>query len=73
MSFIPVTPAGTLVTTLAADTEAEAIKRLLIDAAHMPYRGWEEFKQRGYRIENVPQIAAENPPIYMHSGRRSKR
>ena len=69
MSFIPQTPAGTLVTGLAADTEEEAIRRLLIDAAHMPYGTWENFQKRGYSIENVPQIPAENPPLYMHSGR----
>lgn len=33
MSFIPCTPAGTLVIGLAADTREEAIRRLLIDAA----------------------------------------
>lgn len=69
MSFIPSTPAGTLVVGLAADTEAEAIERLLIDAAHMPYGTWKNFQKRGYTIENVPQIPAENPPIYTHSGR----
>lgn len=69
MSFIPQTPGGTLVVGLAADTEEEAIRRLLIDAAHMPYGTWANFQKRGYTIENVPEIPAENPPIYAHSGR----
>lgn len=69
MSFIPSTPAGTLIVGLAADSEEEAIRRLLIDGAHMPYGSWKNFKKRGYTIESVPGIPAENPPIYMHSGR----
>lgn len=69
MSFIPCTPAGTLVIGLAADTREEAIRRLLIDAAHMPYKGWKGFKKRGYTIENVPEIEAENPPLWVACGR----
>ena len=70
MSFIPCTPAGTLVTNLAADTEKEAIRRLLVDAAHMPYGTWKNFKRRGYTIEDVPEFPAENPPLYTNSGRQ---
>ena len=62
------TPAGTLVVGLAADTRDEAIRRLLHDAAHMPYGTWENFQRRGYTIENVPQIAAENPPLWCGHG-----
>ena len=69
MSFIPCTPAGTLVIGLAADTREEAIRRLLIDAAHMPYKGWKGFKKRGYTIENVPEIEAENPALWVACGR----
>lgn len=68
MSFIPVTPAGTFVVGLAADTREEAIRRLLIDAAHMPYNGWKGFRKRGYTIEEVPQIQAENPPQWCGCG-----
>lgn len=69
MSFIPCTPAGTLVTNLAADTREEAIRRLLVDAAHMPYGTWKNFKRRGYTIEEVPGFPAENPPDYQYAGR----
>jgi hypothetical protein len=69
MSFIPVTPAGTLLVGLAADTEAEAVRRLLKDAAHMPYRTWENFQKRGYVIEEHDEIAAENPPIWCGVGK----
>lgn len=68
MSFIPCTPAGTLVVGLAADTREEAIRRLLKDAAHMPYGTWENFQLRGYTIEEVPGVEAENPPIWCGSG-----
>lgn len=69
MSYIPCTPAGTLVLGLAADTREEAIRRLLIDAAHMPYRSWKGFKKRGYTIEHVPEIEATNPPEWVACGR----
>lgn len=48
--FYPCTPGGTVLTHLARDTEAEAIKALLKDAAHMPYKTWDNFKKRGYEI-----------------------
>lgn len=60
--YIPVTPAGTPVIwgagqrlgeLNAATTENEAIQNLMADAAHMPYRSWEEFKERGYTIQRV--------------------
>lgn len=51
--FIPITPGGTPCTWLASNTEQEAIDALLVDAAHMPYDGWEGFKKRGYTIEEV--------------------
>lgn len=49
--FVPVTPGGTPCTWLAADTKEQAIKNLLEDAAHMPYKTWENFQKRGYTIE----------------------
>ncbi len=68
MSFIPVTPAGTVIVGLAADTRQEAINRLLHDAAHMPYGAWKNFKKRGYTIKEVPEIDAENPPSWCGYG-----
>jgi len=49
-TFIPCTPAGTILAHLEADTEGEAIANLLEDASHMPYGNWEGFYARGYRI-----------------------
>lgn len=68
MSFIPVTPAGTLVIGLAAETREEAISRLLFDASHMPYGSWKAMKKRGYTIEELPEIEAEYPPIWAGYG-----
>lgn len=51
--FVPVTPGGTYCFWLAAPTEKEAWARLLKDAAHMPYRGVEGFRRRGYTVEEV--------------------
>lgn len=48
--FVPVTPGGTACYWLASGTKEEAIKKLLEDAAHMPYDGWKGFKERGYKI-----------------------
>ena len=62
MSFIPCTPAGTMVVNLAAPTREEAIRRLLIEASHMPYGTWKNFEKRGYTIEEVPQIDSEDYP-----------
>ncbi len=50
-TYIPVTPGGTVCIWLEADSEEKAIENLLADAAHMPYRDWAEFKERGYTIE----------------------
>lgn len=48
--YIPVTPAGSVLSWLSSATEDRAWAKLLKDAAHMPYNGIEEFKQRGYEI-----------------------
>jgi hypothetical protein len=48
--YIPVTPGGTPCDWLASATEQGAIDNLLRDAAHMPYKTWENFKLRGYEI-----------------------
>lgn len=68
MSFIPITPAGTPLTGLAADTLQEAMTRVMKDAAHMPYRTWEHFLRRGYSIEEWPHHPAKNPPCWYGSG-----
>lgn len=53
MVFVPCTPGGSLCTWLASKTKEEAIQKLLKDAAHMPYKTWENFQKRGYTIEEV--------------------
>ena len=50
MKFAPVTPGGTLCDWLEADTEKEAWEKLLKDAAHMPYKSKQGFKERGYTV-----------------------
>ena len=50
MIYIPVTPAGTLCDWLECKTKQSAIDALLKDAAHMPYKTWDNFYERGYRI-----------------------
>lgn len=57
-TYVPVTPAGTPLFHLEADTKEQAVKNLLKDAAHMPYRGWNQFRKRGYRI--VPVTPSED-------------
>lgn len=54
--YVPVTPAGTYVMHLHSDTEDEAIAKLLKDAAHMPYKGWEGFQNRGYTISKLEEV-----------------
>ena len=59
--WFPVTPGGTVVTWLGADTEAQAWDKLLEDAAHMPYKGKEAFKARGYSMRQLPASMATLP------------
>ena len=49
-TYIPITPGGTILGHLESDTEEEAWKALLNDAAHMPYKTKENFIKRGYEI-----------------------
>lgn len=49
--FVPVTPAGSSLAHLAARTEEAAWSKLMADASHMPYRTVDEFKRRGYSVE----------------------
>lgn len=51
--FMPFTPAGTPLAHLISYTRQGAIDKLLKDAAHMPYDGWQGFYDRGYRVEQV--------------------
>lgn len=60
--WFPVTPGGTVVTWLPADTESGAWARLLEDAAHMPYKGREGFEARGYHVMYLPAKMATAPP-----------
>ena len=57
MSWVPVTPGGTVCIWLESNTEDEAWKKLLIDAAHMPYNDKQGFIDRGYTVEefNMPK------------------
>jgi hypothetical protein len=52
-SWVPVTPAGSLLFHLEAETEDAAWQNLLKDAAHMPYNGKDGFYERGYRVEKM--------------------
>lgn len=66
--WFPVTPAGTVITWLPADTESAAWDRLLLDASHMPYKGREDFQQRGYNVMYLPaKMATATPPSYKFS------
>lgn len=49
--YVPVTPGGTACDWLASATEDKAWERLLIDAAHMPYKDKQAFINRGYTVE----------------------
>ena len=57
MSWVPVTPGGTVCIWLESNTEDEAWKKLLIDAAHMTYNDKQGFIDRGYTVEefNMPK------------------
>ncbi len=52
-TYIPVTPAGTMVPHLERNTEDEAWEALLEEASHMPYAGKQGFIERGYTVEEV--------------------
>jgi len=53
MKYVPCTPGGSLCFHLESKTREEAIAKLLKDAAHMPYKTWENFQKRGYTIEEL--------------------
>lgn len=58
MTYVPVTPAGTICDWLEKKTEDEAWAALLKDAAHMPYPDKQAFINRGYTVE--PLIGEED-------------
>jgi hypothetical protein len=60
--WFPVTPAGTVLTWLPADTASAAWARLLEDASHMPYHGQLEFEKRGYNVMYLPATMTTAPP-----------
>ena len=51
IKYIPVTPGGTPCMWLESKTEEEAWSKLMVDAAHMPYRNKDDFIGRGYTVE----------------------
>ena len=53
MSYIPITPGGTLLFDLKAKTEEQAWRNLLKAAAHMPYKTKERFIARGYTVKGL--------------------
>lgn len=52
-TFVPCTPGGSLVMNLESNTEEAAWKKLLKDAAHMPYKTKENFIKRGYTVVRI--------------------
>lgn len=50
--FVPVTPAGSVLTHLSGETEDEAWANLLADVKHMPYVTKRELIARGYTVED---------------------
>ena len=55
MWYVPVTPGGTPCFWIKSKTREGAIRNLLKDAAHMPYKTWENFEKRGYTIEEYEE------------------
>ena len=53
-SFIPVTPAGTMVIELESTTKEEAWTKLEEALSHMPYISREEIEDRGYTVIELP-------------------
>ena len=60
--FVPCTPAGMPVMHLEAATEAKAWANLRKAAAHMPYNSIEDFKKRGYTVEDWRKNWSEMQP-----------
>ncbi len=58
--FMPITPGGTICVWLESKTEIEAWDKLLKDVAHMPYKTKQEFIERGYTVEEFPEMVIED-------------
>lgn len=52
-TWIPVTPGGSVLIHLEAKTEEKAWKKLMKEAAHMPYPNKQAFIDRGYTVEEA--------------------
>lgn len=62
--YVPTTPGGTPIIygsggmmgkKVASYNREQAIKNLMKDASHMPYRTWEDFERRGYIIDEYQE------------------
>lgn len=53
ITYMPITPGGTILMHLESDTEEGAWDKLLEDASHMPYRTKANFIKRGYEIGTI--------------------
>jgi hypothetical protein len=60
--WMPVTPGGTILTHLEANTEEQAWQNLLIDASHMPYDGKKGFQERGYEVCKCEPVDDDETP-----------
>ena len=56
--WIPSTPGGTLLAHLESKTEDQAWEKLMIDAAHMPYKDRSAFADRGYTVSEYSRTPA---------------
>jgi len=54
--YIPETPGGTILFHLESETEQQAWDKLLEEASHMPYKTIENFKKRGYLVEEYEEV-----------------
>ena len=53
ITYIPVTPGGSVLMHLESATEPEAWDKLLVDASHMPYKTKDNFIKRGYSVDKA--------------------
>lgn len=51
--FFAFTPAGSMVYETKSKTFENCKNKLLKFAKHMPYKSWDNFKKRGYEIEEL--------------------
>lgn len=55
ITYMPVTPGGSVCMDLESNTEDEAWDKLLIAASHMPYKTKKNFIARGYTVEKCEE------------------